>query len=225
MLKNIILRKLLWCLKFPYLHLPPIMKEKITEKATELFLNLGFKSVTMDDLAHEMGVSKKTIYTHFENKTKLVHDCTQHLFKCITDGIDSIVVLEKNPIEEQFEIKRFLSQYLKDENSSPQYQLQKYYPRIYKNLYLQQYDTMLKCVTSNLQRGMEMGIYRRNLDVPFTARIYFSGMVSIKNRELFPQESFPVAALADVFLEYHIRGIATEKGIQVLNGIINSNQE
>ncbi len=58
-------------LKFPWLHLPPIMRETIIQKATEMFLNLGFKSVTMDDLAHEMGMSKKTIYSHFKNKTEL----------------------------------------------------------------------------------------------------------------------------------------------------------
>src|SRR5690606_6825508 len=113
------------------------MKDKITEKATEMFLNLGFKSVTMDDLANEMGVSKKTIYSHFENKSKLVHDCMQYLFNCITDGIDRIVALDKNPIEELFEIKKFISQHLKDEKSSPQYQLQKYYPKLYKNLHRQ----------------------------------------------------------------------------------------
>lgn len=190
-----------------------------------MFLNLGFKSVTMDDLAHEMGVSKKTIYTHFENKSKLVNECTLYLFKCIRAGIESIAAQEKNPIEELFEIKRFLAQHLKDEKSSPQYQLQKYYPRIYKNLHRQQCDTMLECVASNLKRGIEMGIYRSNLNVPFTARIYFSGILSIKDQELFPQESFPASTLADVYLEYHLCGIATEKGKQILNGIINSNQE
>ena len=59
-------------LKFPRVYLPLIMKEKILEKAGDMFLTLGFKSVTMDDLAQQMGISKKTIYTHFENKTKLV---------------------------------------------------------------------------------------------------------------------------------------------------------
>ncbi|MCG2459187.1 TetR/AcrR family transcriptional regulator [Flavobacteriaceae bacterium F89] len=201
------------------------MKEKITEKATEMFLNLGFKSVTMDDLAQEMGMSKKTIYSLFENKTKLVDECTQYLFKSITDGIDRIIALGKNPIEEQFEIKKFIAQHLKDEKSSPQYQLQKYYPKIYKTLHRQEYDTMLHCVTSNLERGISQGIYRKNLDVPFTARIYFSGMSSIKNRGLFPHELFPKSTLADIYLEYHIRGIATEKGQQILNRIINSKQQ
>ena len=66
------------------------MKEKIIQKSTELFLTLGFKSVTMDDIASEMGISKKTIYVHFKNKTKLVEAVTFYLFATICTGIDSI---------------------------------------------------------------------------------------------------------------------------------------
>ena len=72
------------------------MKEQIIERASDLFLNLGFKSVTMDDLASEMGISKKTIYTHFSNKTKLVEATTNHIFQVISDGIDSILEEEKD---------------------------------------------------------------------------------------------------------------------------------
>ena len=76
------------------------MREKILHKATELFLNLGFKSVTMDDLANEMGISKKTIYSHFDIKTKFVEETTMDLFWCISNGIDKILTERKNPIEE-----------------------------------------------------------------------------------------------------------------------------
>ena len=110
------------------------MKEKITITATELFLNLGFKSVTMDDIANEMGISKKTIYTHFNNKTALVTEVTSSLFCVISEGIDLICAAEKNSIEELYEIKRFVMEHLKNEKSSPQYQLQKYYPKIYATL-------------------------------------------------------------------------------------------
>ncbi len=105
------------------------MKIKILEKATDMFLNYGFKSVTMDDIANKMGISKKTIYAHYVNKTKLVEDCTMHLFDTISQGIDHICSLGKNPIEELYEIKKFAMVHLKDEKSSPQYQLQKYYPK------------------------------------------------------------------------------------------------
>ena len=110
------------------------MRENIIQKATEMFLNLGFKSVTMDDLAQEMGISKKTIYSHFKNKTELVEQTAITMSDTITCGIDDIVGFKKNPIEELYEIKKFIMVHLKDEKSSPLYQLQKYYPKIYTSL-------------------------------------------------------------------------------------------
>lgn len=190
-----------------------------------MFLNLGFKSVTMDDLANEMGISKKTIYTHFTNKTELVKECTSQLFINISSGINNICSMEKNPIEELYEIKRLVTVYLKDEQSSPQYQLQKYYPTIYASLKSKQFDTMKQCVVDNIKRGIKLGFYRENLNIDFIARIYFSGVTSIKDSTLFPSENFPKKQLIDEYLEYHLRGIVTPKGRKKLNNLINSNYE
>ncbi|MBT8301386.1 MAG: TetR/AcrR family transcriptional regulator [Maribacter sp.] len=201
------------------------MKEKILHKATELFLNLGFKSVTMDDLAQELGISKKTIYAHFANKTKLVEECTKHLFSSISEGIDHICSLHKNPIEELYEIKRFALLQLNNEKVSPQYQLQKYYPKIYDDLKKKQYEVMEDCVLDNINKGIELGIYRDNLNIGFVSRIYYSGVTSIKDNRLFPVTKFPIVSLMDEYLEYHLRGIITPKGRQILNKIINSNQD
>lgn len=201
------------------------MENQILEKATDLFLNLGFKSVTMDDIAKEMGISKKTIYTHFENKTKLVAECTLRVFQTISESIDHICSLQKNPIEELYEIKKQMMVHLKGEKSSPQYQLQKYYPKIYANLRAKQYEMMQECVLENLNKGIQQGIYRENLNIDFVSRIYFSGVISIKDIELFPQNTFPMAELMDNYLEYHLRGIITPKGRTILNKLINSNQE
>ncbi|MFD2587248.1 TetR/AcrR family transcriptional regulator [Croceitalea marina] len=201
------------------------MREKILQRATDLFLNLGFKSVTMDDLANEMAISKKTIYSHFENKTKLVEECTMCVFCAISDGIDYIISLKKNPIEELYEIKKFVMVQLKEEKSSPSYQLQKYYPKLHHNLKNKQFEVMQKCVVDNVKRGVDLGIYRANLDVDFIARIYFSGVTSIKEESLFPHQKFPMTYLMDNYLEYHLRGIVTPKGRKKLNEIINSNQE
>ena len=201
------------------------MKEKILEKATDMFLTLGFKSVTMDDLAHEMGISKKTIYAHFENKTKLVDASTLELFEVISKGIDTICSLQKNPIEELYEIKKFAMRHLKDEKASPQYQLQKYYPRIHKTMRKKQFELMQNCVVDNLKRGMEMGIYRPSLNINFIARIYFTGVTSIKDHTLFPEDEFPKIQLMDDYLEYHLRGIVTPEGRKILNEIIHSNHK
>ena len=98
------------------------MKEKILFNASEMFLNLGFKSVTMDDIANNSGISKKTIYAHFKNKTELVVAVTLNIFDVVKKGIDVIHEQQQNPIIELFEIKRFVMEHLKDEKSSPQYQ-------------------------------------------------------------------------------------------------------
>jgi AcrR family transcriptional regulator len=197
------------------------MKEKILESATEMFLTYGFKSVTMDDIAEKMSISKKTIYTHFNNKTKLVEETTFGMFECISTGIDKICELNNNPIEELFQIKKFILEHLKDEKSSPIHQLQKFYPKIHSNLTRKQFDIMQGCVVANLERGVLNGIFRKEINIQFITRVYFKGMVGIKDAETFPTEMFSMNYLLENYLEYHVRGIATEKGIQTLEKIQN----
>ncbi len=196
------------------------MKEQILQKAGELFLTYGFKSVTMDDIANEMAISKKTIYQHFKNKTILVKTITMHVFDKIVEGIDCICALKKNPIEEIYDIKMLIMEHLKGEKSSPQYQLQKYYPKIYNTLKTKQFDVMRECVIENLERGIKQKLYRSNINIQFVARIYFSGVLSVKDKDLFPTDQFPAETLLENYLEYHLRGIVTKKGLTTLNQII-----
>ncbi|MGC6432071.1 MAG: TetR/AcrR family transcriptional regulator [Jejuia sp.] len=200
------------------------MREKILLGATDLFLNYGFKSVTMDDIANKLGMSKKTIYQHFDNKTKLVEASTLNLFKVIAEGINHICSLDKNPIEEVYSIKQFIMEHLKDEKSSPQYQLQKYYPAIFKSLKDKQFCVMQECVIDNLNNGVAQGLYRNDIDVDFISRIYFNAMMVIKDDDLFPRNKFSMPMLMSNYLEYHLRGICTPKGLEILNKHINSNQ-
>ena len=190
-----------------------IMKEKILEKSNELFLNLGFKSVTMDEIASALGVSKKTIYKFFKNKTELVDAVTNYMFDTVSCGIDGICDLKMNPIDEIFSIKRFVMEHLKDEKSSPQYQLQKYYPKIYASLKQKQFHVMQDCVIENLKSGIESGLYRETIDLEFISRIYFNGMIGIKDKGLFPLDNYSMNTLMNYYLEYHLRGICTQKGV------------
>ncbi|RMA66265.1 TetR/AcrR family transcriptional regulator [Ulvibacter antarcticus] len=198
------------------------MRDKIIQKAAELFINLGFKSVTMDDIANELGISKKTIYAHYKNKTELVSEATTSILDTIVHGIDCICALDKNPIEELYEIKKFAMIQLKDEKSSPQYQLQKYYPEIFEKLKSRQFDKMQDCTLKNLTRGVKQGLYRDNLDVNFISRLYFMGVINLKDDSLFPSDKFPKAQLMENYLEYHLRGIVTKEGLQTLNKFINN---
>ena len=185
-----------------------------------MFLTLGFKSITMDDISTDMGISKKTIYRYFDNKSNLIETCAYHLFDIISRGIEEIMKQQMNPIEEIYEIKSFAMEHLKDEKSSPQYQLQKYYPRIYENLRRKQYGLMEKCVTVNLERGIAMGYFRESMNVDIVSKFYFNGMIELKNTDIFPPQSYSMPLLMETYLEYHVRAIATPKGIEKLNEII-----
>ena len=201
------------------------MKKNIILKATELFMKLGFKSVTMDDIAKEMGISKKTIYTHFNNKETIIGVVTDHVFETVCHDIDAICDLNQNPIQELYAIKKRVMQYMQKEKASPTYQLQKYYPTIYNNIKQRQFSYMQQCVVKNLNTGLEQDLYRKNIEVQFVARIYFNGITGIKEESLFPHTLFEGETLYEMYLEYHLRGIVTPKGRNILNQLIQSNQD
>ena len=196
-----------------------IMQEQIIEKATEMYLTLGFKSVTMDDIANEMGISKKTIYQHFANKNDLVEAVTMQMFETISCGIDQICQPDKNAIEELFEIKDFVLHKLKDEKASPIFQLQKYFPRIYKTLHGKEYCKMQDCVITNLKKGVETGLYRPEIDIEFISKIYYSCVHALKDKAVFSDESYNFRMLEELYLNYHVRAISTSKGLKVLEKI------
>ncbi len=201
------------------------MYNKIIEKATEMYLTFGFKSVTMDDIASKMGISKKTIYQHFANKTDLVEAVTMNLFETISCGIDEIVTLNQNPIEELFAIKNFVMQNLKNESASPIYQLQKYYPQVHETLKSRQFAKMGDCVIENLKKGIDQELFRTDINLELIARFYFAGMSSIKDAELFNPIQFSMKQVQETYLEYHLRGISTSKGIAILENLLEKNNQ
>ncbi len=196
------------------------MKDLIINAAAELFINLGFKSVTMDDIANELGISKKTIYSHFSTKTKLVEASTLHILSQISCGIDIIISEENNAIEELFEIKNFAMKHLKDNKSSPQFQLKKYYPKVYNLVQNSHLQIMEGCVVKNLEKGIRNELYRENISLDFISKIYFVGMMGIKDEYHFPLEKYSQNELLEFFLEYHLRSIVTDKGLRTLNTLL-----
>ena len=199
------------------------MREKIITKSEDLFLSLGFKSVTMDDIANAMGISKKTIYAHFSTKTELVEVVTFAVLDHIYDGIDKINAASINPIEELYDIKLFVMNYLKNERVSPQHQLKKYYPEIYERLQIKQFKKMYSSVENSLTMGIDIGLFRADIDIDFISRMYFNGMTGIRDISIFPDAIFDKNYLFESYLEYHLRAIVTKKGLNLLNNYIKSN--
>ncbi len=201
------------------------VREKILMAASEMFLTYGFKSVTMDDIAEKLGISKKTIYAHFSTKTKLVQATGSHLLFNISKGIEEIRAKHLNPVVENFEIKSFVNQHLKGEKTSPHFQLKKYYPKIFQNLIEEQFSVLQDCVGDNIRRGIESGDYREQINVPFVCRIHFVGMMGVKDKDIFPLEEFSEQDLIDEFLHYHLRAICTPKGIKTLEEFISTHEK
>ncbi|WBL25461.1 TetR/AcrR family transcriptional regulator [Zunongwangia sp. HGR-M22] len=200
------------------------MKEPILNMATEMFLEYGFKSVTMDDIAAKLGISKKTIYANYSTKTKLVHDVAFNILYKIQDRIAEIKKKDINAIEELFEVKKQVSIFLKDEKSSPQFQLQKYYPEIFENVENTKCETIECSITENVTRGIDEGLFREDVDKNFVCKIYHYGLKSVRDTAIFPQEQYNKSEIFQLFIEYHVRGIATKKGLQILEDLLNNNE-
>ena len=115
-------------------------------------------------------------------------------------------------------------QYLKNEKTAPQFQLKKYYPQIYQRLHLKQFEKMHESVQESLQNGVDTELFRSDINVDFISRMYFNGMTGIKDDSYFPSELYNMEYLMESLLEYHLRAIITDKGLQILNKFITKNQ-
>jgi len=186
------------------------MKEKIINKAKEMFLKLGFKSITMDDIACEMCISKKTIYKYFSNKDVLIEKSVEMVHKEIHETIDKIVAQNFNAIEENFEIKRMFKEMFKSAESSPIYQLKKHYPEVYAKALTSQIEVCETCFRNNILKGMNEGLYRENLDVDNYIKFYYTLIFNINENTASGIEAEELELKA---LEYHIRAMATLAGI------------
>ena len=196
------------------------MKEIIVQKASTLFIQRGFKSVTMDDLADALAISKKTLYAHFENKEQLVRESSFFVFNQVCGEIELIKNKAAHPIEELYTVKSAVLKYYQNEDTSPAYQLQKYYPEIYIELKDQEYDRLGIMVQSSLKLGVSTGLFRPNIDADFVSRLYLNGMRGIRDIDIFPPSQFNMKALFESYLEYHVRAIVTPKGLGILNEFI-----
>jgi AcrR family transcriptional regulator len=200
------------------------VKNEILQKAIKMFLDLGFKSVTMDDLAKELAISKKTIYSIYSNKTELVEDCTLHLSEAIYGAVKELSEEQRHPIDELFGMRSIVKRFLKNEKNAPQYQLQKYFPRLFKKLKERQLLIMRDFLMRNLERGVREGVYRNDLNPELVFRLHFFTYFTLKDQELFPEKLIePHTAILE-HLKYHIRGIATLAGQQFLEDYLKEHQ-
>ncbi|MFK6999630.1 TetR/AcrR family transcriptional regulator [Flavobacterium oreochromis] len=189
------------------------MKNRIISKATDMFLKLGFKSVTMDDIAAEMGISKKTIYKFFNNKESLIRESTFVIHDKIHLVIDEILAKNYNAIEENFEIRRLFKEMFQSYDNSPVYQLKKHYPEIYNKLMESEIEDCNEMFGQNIQKGIAEGLYRKEVYIPAYIQFYYTLIFTINENTQFESDALKLELEA---LEYHTRALATPKGIKEL---------
>lgn len=217
-------------LKFPFVYLhsqfineKALMKETILKKAGEIFLKYGFKSVTMDDIANDLGISKKTIYKYYKNKVELVDEAVCYFHEDLHKTITNICTVGHNAIQENFEIKKIFKELFKNADDSPMYQLEKYYPKTYKKIIANELSVFKECITNNLEKGIKEGLYRKDLNLELITKFYFSLMMSVHDSSLYTYNKNTMNKLEICALEYHTRAISTAKGLQILEEQLEKN--
>ncbi len=199
------------------------MKELILKKTSEIFLKLGFKSVTMDDIANELAISKKTIYKYFKNKEELVDETVSAFHNSMQQIVICICESGHNAIQENFEIKKMFKDLLKHSDDSPMYQLQKFYPNTFHKIMKKEFAMFKDCISNNIDKGIKNGLYRKNIDKELVSKFYFSLVISIHDSNLYTYNKNTIAKLEIDVLEYHTRAIATAKGIKILEEQLEKN--
>ena len=192
------------------------METNILNKSVELFLLYGFKSVTMDDIAKEMAISKKTIYKYFPHKLDLIQASIVLIQQTVDNMIREIVEKNYNAIEENFVIKSVFKEMFKKTKTSPMFQLKKYYPDIYQVLVENQICTFSECIHENLQKGINEKLYRPEIDKDMIMKFYFTLVYGAYEGELFGSNMEDIIKMELKILEYHTRSIATTKGVKIL---------
>jgi len=192
------------------------MKESIIIVANDLFLTLGFKSVTMDDIANKMGISKKTIYKHFNTKEALVNGCVTYIHEKISKSICEITTMGYNAIKENFVIKNMFKGIFGKSKTSPMYQLQKYYPKTFKKVMSNEFQIFEECVGTNIDKGIKEGLYRKDINRNLSLKFYFILIFGLHDALIFDHTKYKVNELEIKVLEYHTRAMATDRGIKEL---------
>lgn len=200
-------------------------EKKIIEGASQVFMKFGIKSVNMDDIAKNLGVSKKTLYLFVRDKEDLVRRAMDLHCNMEDSAMNSICTKGLNAIDESFEMMLFILELLKNIHPSIMFDMQKYHPSIMKEMIENRNKQIFKCINSNLEKGKSEGYYRSDLDPEIVANIYISMVNAIMKGNLYPDGS---KSLAEIYLEifrYHTRGIASEKGLAYLQEKVKQEQK
>lgn len=197
------------------------LRERIIDTSTELFMSNGCKSVTMDEVASANGISKRTLYEHFKDKTNLLEECLvsmeekmRELGERAFNGSKSIIEMVCLEHENQTDLVinmriRFFEE------------LKKFYPALYDKMYGRFLDYHKVTTKKFLERGQQEGLFLKNIDMDLVGKMIFEIANLIQNSEIFSLENHSRKQLFRESLVMYFRGISTEEGIKMIDKYLN----
>jgi len=197
-------------------------KIEFLSQVLQVYMQLGIKSVTMDELARQLGMSKKTIYTFVKDKNDLVEQCIQLAQQGEECEIKTISEQQENAIDELLTLGELVANRLRNVHPSIFFDLQKYHPKAYKMMNCTRDELITESVVANFIKGKKQGLYRDNLDVNIIAKMYLSFIDVLFRREVFPSTQYSFIQVYSEYFRYHIRGIASDKGLKYLQKIMQT---
>ena len=190
--------------------------DELISRISNLFIKYGIKNIVMDDIARELGISKKTLYDYFENKTDILIKVVQHVLDSEFTELDKLIYQKTNAIDQLQIIATYTINTLLKVNPILPYQLQKYYPQVASKLISQRREYIQKRIKQNFSLGIEQGLYRDSFNAEILA-VYYSNFLNNKSVKLFVEESnVDNDSLIRTFVIISLRGIATSKGMEYI---------
>lgn len=191
-------------------------KELLLISISELFMKFGIKSLTMDDISRNLGISKKTLYQITTDKKDLVKQCIDLMINMENKMLCEYQKINGNAIDEMLLINVHIGMKFQKIQPAVLFDLQKYFPEAWKEIENHKYCTILEVVKDNIEKGKSEGLYRETINAEIVAKIYI-GLVD----KMFEPDFFLLAkkSIEELYIEiagYHIRGIASDKGLKYL---------
>lgn len=199
-------------------------KRNILQNAGKLYLKFGIRSVTMDDVAREFGISKKTLYNYFADKEDLVGQVID--FYMNNPAFNLSGSRAGNAIDYFFELRKHVIKTLKYYNNNLEYDLKKLYPKLYKKVHHYKREHIYNNTVKNFVDGVKEGFYRSDLDPVVVAKLQVGRTLCTLNpdNEFFSEMELSSIELFDKIVDYHMHAICTEKGIKYFKEQLNKIQ-
>lgn len=190
--------------------------KEILMQSAELFTKYGIKSMTMDDVARHLGISKKTLYLYVSNKKDLVKKCIEGHIGAEECMVSDCLGEMDNAIDELMAMTKFVGSQMKEMHPSVIYDLKKYHFEAYKTLTSHRDEFIFNNIKNNIEKGIKSGLYRDNMNPEIIARFYISMVNLILDPSNSEVSNYNISEIHIEMIRYHIRGIASSKGREYL---------